>query len=887
MMSSGGSSSTDVVLSGLKSLTSGIDWPSARRCLQCTEQLRQGRYWQLGERRCAPLPGGLFSAASAATASHADIDELHCVDDRSHSFLADAPRAASAGTDNRWIRHAFQDPDLDPARVIGAVLFKRALATTFADGRAVLPEHLANTTPSDDNDAAPLLLPRAWAESYSRFIFFTSWLLTTYLPWRPNPSFANSTVSADGVIPNTYTAGHDANDTTDRIYKVRNVCVHAQHGLSGFFRAGYLKYSGSEDTRSFYHKMNIAFVLSRLAPRRVPPPFLDERVAILFPLVQNSRWNLAHTQHQVLSLIGFVLRIRELDQQQQHQQQHLDPLIIFAYEPHWDGNLERNHTAVLAFFIQAVGLPYAAIQSPFSGMGDKNERVERERLVDLYRRSGHATNGSAVLDKNSGGDAEVCFRRMFVWQNCYGPRCDLQGPESEVETYSFGQWVRPTPRRVAMVNALVRGMQRCVWGAGNSGGVVQPSATSSTTGLVLPRLFFDLRTGSLRAPFSKLRSIRSFPALADIVLEGVRGYTAPVDDGGVVFGEPWRSPRREYLRKIMGADIFCGVHGAAFSQTLFMQPGSVVLEYTLPHFMPHQMRPDSWFGYATRIRGHDHFFFEIQNTSVFDAARTSLLGSVNEWEDLPGKNGSNNDSSVLQAPDLRWSQHGIGLKDVFTLAPQFMIDSIRVAACRWMTKRSHGRDDAAVRRLCIDSSDIAAACQRLTSSSSSPSSTSCIQYRTLHYVVNDDTYAPFTVLDVLRSFFGVRGGAVSFEEASAIASRIRRGLQRVLRTLGAAKAKQRGGGGGGGGGGGDGFLEFEAAKHLRLQSSGAKSMTLLWALLVGHVGGEWDHAIDVTAISSPPAARRPPDPTPPDCCLVLDGVRRTCLFISAMNLGDV
>lgn len=986
-------SSHDVALHAVSSLTANAKL--TRNVALCAERLSEGRFWNQRTSQCELLPGW----HTPLLPFEASFDELSCVSDWRVGYNREQPDKnkknkkrghKSRGSSNRWFRFAFSSASLRPADVIGKLFFTQVVVDNVApddmtlDRLAVVPPPSSSSSSSaaaaaaadtsqqlqlfeftDDSDA-PLSLPSEWRKIYSRFIFFTSFLLPSYLPWRPTPVQANVTILPGNIIPNAYRAGHDGDEqaflnkktpspssslqqshsSDDRMYRIENVCISPFDGLSGFFPAGVKKYRGAEDTRKFYHQMvGLPRLLSDAFVRRTSPPlFLDQRLAIFFPLIQHSRWNLAHTQLQILSLLGMV---NQLKSENRHSRNGLSPLIVGVYDLHWSEHLELNRTAAIAFFFRIIDLPYAGIMSDAA-----LSKADQARLPKIYKQlARHATSGNDVLNRRS-GSAEVCFRRAVAWMNCWGPRCDLKDPETEIESFSFGQWTRPNSFRVKMVSDLVKGLDRCLplqneqedeqqqqqQSVENGSGASHVGVESST--IMKPRVFFDLRTGTVRTPFSKLRAIRSLGAFADVILEGIEGYVLPVtfdtnsggddssstssneedDDNsrrrnrrsassGVIFAEPWRGSRAQYLNNIRSSNIFIGVHGASFSQTVFMPQGdSVVVELTLPHLHPHRMRPDSWFGVYTRIRKHDHYFFELMNTSVMAADRRGLLGSVNNWDEMPttgaGGDADNEGASpMLQAPKLRWTMRGIGLKDVFSIAPQFLIDVIKVAACRWMTRHHQKSALPSIDRMCRDSREVAAACQRLKGikasaeqPSSSATSGDCINFRTLHYIVDERIYSPYMVQAVFRSFFGLGNNNISLSEAERIATHIRAGLTRTLQKLADTKI-----GAGTSFSAEMSFLEFSAEKHLRLESTGAARMTLLWKFLVNHLG-DWDHGVHVTARVGVPSsalsssgngddenhltAQQQQDQEP-DCCLVLDGIRRTCLYISARNINDV
>ena len=368
--------------------------------------------------------------------------------------------------------------------------------------------------------------------SARRFFESTQWFSSRRSrPWAIAPWYP-PTVSAAPRLRQW----HDP--ALEHLFRVEHFCVSATGGMSGFMPQ-LARYAGRDETRTvFTSSAHFAMYLGSVQRLSLPPSRYDERPVVFFPVASQTKHNLGHTFHRVLSLIG-VFRAAENGGAGDSV-----PLLLLVVEP--GGVSEGTLPPALNLLIELLGVPWAAVTLAGSGY------VQSRFWQDPEDRPAPSRARKDVPTRS----ARMCFRRGVAWQNCF--RCDSNST-SESESYSFGLWVDPSPSRHRLLYEYDRKLTHCL---GLSLGV--PTHP-------LPAVWFSVRTRS--------RGLLDFGLMADLIERLLTGVVRLVR-----FRELWHHDRNDYLREVRDSDIFVGPHGAEFADVVALRPGSYVIELAWPYF---------------------------------------------------------------------------------------------------------------------------------------------------------------------------------------------------------------------------------------------------------------------------------------------------------------
>lgn len=563
---------------------------------------------------------------------------------------------------------------------------------------------------------------------YNNFKFSTSWLFREWKDWTPRPRLVHQvdshgvssppiTTSTTSILINQVIIKGQHDPELENLFTIENFCVDPFDGISGFFDPKLEKvleedplnrlkpFIGKDDTRNFYHgekTFTSFFNPQRITRLKKPPIFFDERPVIFIRVAPLARFHIYHTLNKFLSVLGMIRLLRQKGRigssvDDDNDDELSKPLIIFVNEPVDDG-YDSSKSAAWAFFYQLLyDFPWASVSVPENlqrFLGTKmspNDVVSNRYHEKMFNLTGHyfTTKGRSENNFHEHKDHRVCFLKGFISHNCFD--CShvratsgangIGFEDQETESFSFGMWQQANDDRIWMAQEYRRLIdERCLIPVFSSFETTKKRQKQQQQKRYrLPQVFFALR--------SKSRIIRDLPLYHEYLRFSLSDFVSSIN-----FREPWQkmtdegtpqnadhhhdsfSSRLHYTNDVRSkADIFVGLHGGDFGMVSLAPKNAVVVELTFnastctfsnqagngPRSFRSPLYPKRcWFGI-------------FADASIPNSTGDHWMVFLNRYE----------------SPRRQ-----------LTIPPHVLVDTLRDASCRWLTKK-YGDDDEDLKEL--------------------------------------------------------------------------------------------------------------------------------------------------------------------------------------------
>lgn len=489
---------------------------------------------------------------------------------------------------------------------------------------------------------------------------------------------------------NTFRSLHDP--AFEFLFRLENFCVSPFSNLKGFFgstdpKQRPSKYRGLDDTRNQFHgDFSFARYISNIEMKSSAPAHFDKRPVYFIPLTRISLGNLGHLSLKMLSAIGNLKVMfggghdeevlfdssstsstnrNDNNNNDKNKEKTVKPLVIFVLDSSIETLDELNKMRpAWRMMFRMLNLPCVQIITPRHTFSFGDSETDYE-----------------LLKKNE-DNWEICFRSGFAFQNSFPLSTVVNGGSSHDEetqqggdinspSYAFRIFDRINDQRKSLMDIQRRLFQKCF--------MIDDIATNNNNNnkneIVLPKIFFAIR--------SQYRGIVKFGTMIDQIRKDLMvgpqngdKTAAPAVASDIVFMEPWRSDRVEYLKELHSSDILIGTHGAAFAESWVMSKNNN--NSTTSSSSSSSSSPTMLIQLSERYH-EQHCYNRQQQTKK----KTSCwFGIFSEYLDA--------DHWVFDVPSRNLENAKWDGRNPFSISLPTLIGVLRKAICRWQFKKFTG-----------------------------------------------------------------------------------------------------------------------------------------------------------------------------------------------------